>query len=236
MATTGTMRKTSSTATKSRQPVKKAARAAGTGAAAAKKLGKAGAKTRAPSGAKPGAPAAKKTGGIGDEAVIRATGKSMDHWFKVLDRFDVKFNGHTAAARHLHEKHGVGEWWCQMIVVNYEQARGLRKKHETATGFQVSKSKVLPVPVARAFRAWDDAGARAKWLGEAKLTVRKSTPNKSIRITWKDGTNVEVMFYPRGDGKCSVTVQHNKLPDERAAVRMKAYWGEAMERMAGAVS
>lgn len=177
-----------------------------------------------------------RIGGISAEAVKKATGHDWAHWLKVLDKFDVKAHGHKEAAIYLHEKHGVGEWWCQMVVVGYEQARGLRKKHEKTDGFSVSKSKVLAAPVEKAFRAWNDAALRTKWLGENGLTVRKSTPHKSVRITWKDGrTSVEVMLYPKGAGRCQVSVQHNKLASEAAVTKMKAYWGKAMERLAEAI-
>ena len=58
------------------------------------------------------------------------------------------------------------------------------------------------------------------------LTV-KATTDRSLRITWADGkTSVQVMFYPKGDGKCQVVADHSKLKDAKAAARMKAYWAK----------
>ena len=40
-----------------------------------------------------------------------------------------------------------------MVTVGYEQARGLRKKHQRPEGFQVSASRTVAVPIAVAFAA-----------------------------------------------------------------------------------
>lgn len=118
-----------------------------------------------------------------------------------------------------------------MVAVEYEQARGLRKKHETPTGFQISRSVTLPHPVARLFAAWSDPKRRARWLPEPIL-VRTETALKSMRFTWPDGTHVETYFWQRSAQKCQVTVQHNRLPNQRAAARMKRFWAEALSRFA----
>ena len=52
-----------------------------------------------------------------------------------------------------------------------------------------------------------------------------------MRITWKDGkTGLNVNFYSKGGGRSQVVVQHCKLPDARAAARMKTYWGKTLDR------
>lgn len=175
-----------------------------------------------------------KSNTISDPAVTKATGKGWDHWFKVLDRFDVKKNGHAAAARHLHGKHGAGDWWSQMVVVQYERARGLRAKHQKPDGFEISGARTIAAPVAVVYKAWQGK-ARGKWLKDPGFTVRTAAANKSMRITWVDGkSNVEVMFYDKGKPgapKCQVTVQHGKLPSVAAGARMKKYWGAALDRL-----
>lgn len=64
--------------------------------------------------------------GIGEEAVRRATGRSWDEWFGVLDAMGARELGHTASARRLREEHGVAPWWAQAVTVRYEHERGLR--------------------------------------------------------------------------------------------------------------
>jgi len=63
---------------------------------------------------------------IGDEAVKAKTGRRWSEWFTILDRFDVKQNGHKLAAKHLAEKHRLGPWWSQAVTIRYEWERGLR--------------------------------------------------------------------------------------------------------------
>jgi uncharacterized protein YndB with AHSA1/START domain len=168
---------------------------------------------------------------MSDEAVQAKTGKTWAEWFAILDKAGARKLDHKAIAA-LVENHGVPGWWCQMVTVAYEQARGMRAVHEKADGYSISRSKTIPVPVARLFEAFNDPKARAQWLKEPRLVVRKATPHKSIRITWSDGaTSVEVGFYEKGPGKSQVAVQHSKLADAQVAEERKAYWGERLERL-----
>lgn len=169
--------------------------------------------------------------GISSDAVAAKTGKTWPEWFKILDADGAAEMSHKEIANHLGEKRGVGPWWRQMVTVGYEQAKGRREKHQTALGYSISRSATLAVPVAIAFNAWNDARLRNRWLKEKGLTIRKATEPKGLRITWPDGTNVEVNIYAKGKAKCQVSVQQNKLPDAQAGTRMKEYWGEALERL-----
>jgi len=170
--------------------------------------------------------------GIGSDAVKAATGRSWAEWLTLLDRDGAREMTHARIAGRLSEKYGVRSWWTQMVTVGYEQARGLRAKHERPDGFQISGSRTLGVPLTQTFRAWSDARLRSKWL-DADMTIRRATANKSMRITWTDGkTSVEVNFYGKGADKSLVTVQHSKLPDARAGEKMKVYWKDRLARLA----
>ena len=63
---------------------------------------------------------------ISEDAVRAKTGKGWDEWFEILDAFGVAERGHTAAARHLREEHGVSGWWAQAVTGRYEHERDLR--------------------------------------------------------------------------------------------------------------
>ena len=63
---------------------------------------------------------------IGDEAVKEKTGKTWEQWFKALDGFNVKENGHKLAAKHLADKYKLSPWWSQAVTIRYEWERGLR--------------------------------------------------------------------------------------------------------------
>lgn len=180
--------------------------------------------------------AGKKGAGISDEAVQARTGKTWQQWFKILDAGGAKKMSHSEIATYLYEKHEVPGWWAQMVTVGYEQARGMREKHQKPSGYEISTSKTVVVPLSELFRAWEDKQALGRWLKDSGFTVRKATANKSMRITWVDGkTSLDVNFYPKGNGKSLVAVQHGKLADARAAERMKAYWGEQLDRLKAAL-
>jgi hypothetical protein len=180
--------------------------------------------------------AESKTAGISDDAVEKATGKTWAQWGKLLDKDGCKRMPHKEIAQLVHEKHGVGDWWSQMVTVGYEQLRGLRKPHQMVDGWKCSVSRTVDVPLSRLFQAWSDERIRGKWMGARKLTVRKATANKSMRITCPDQTSLEVNFYSKGTGKSQVAVQHSKLKGEAEVARSKKYWAGALEKLKKAVS
>lgn len=172
--------------------------------------------------------------GIGDEAVRAKTGKTWSQWFALLDRAGAAKMPHKEIATHLYERHGCPGWWAQMVTVGYERARGLRAKHETATGYAVSVSKTIGAPLGGLYRAWAVERTRRRWLPETGITIRKATPNKSMRITWIDGkTSLDVYFYGKGARRSQINVQHRKLSDAKQVAPMKAHWGERLERLKG---
>ena len=168
---------------------------------------------------------------VGDEAVAAKTGKTWAQWCVALDRDGARSMSHKEIVATVAKKYRIGPWWQQMVTVGYEQSRGLRAKHEKPMGFEISRSKTLNAPVSEIFEAWGNVRRRAAWLPGEKPAVRKATENKSLRITWTDGTNVEVMLYPKAAGRTQVSVQHGRLPTARAGEKLKAFWGEALERL-----
>ena len=162
---------------------------------------------------------------MSDEAVESKTGKNWSRWFKHLDAAGGKKMTHQEIAAHLSDKHGVRPWWTQMIAVTYEQARGLRDKHQKPGGYEISVSRTIDASVGKAYKAWIDEKTRKKWL-PATFTIRKATSNKIIRINWEDGkTSLSASFYQKGPGKCQVVAQHGKLADAKSAEKMKKVLG-----------
>ncbi|HEY3571747.1 MAG TPA: SRPBCC domain-containing protein [Thermoanaerobaculia bacterium] len=172
----------------------------------------------------------KQSERMSDEAVRAKTGKSWDEWLTILDAAGARSLGHKEIVAIVGE-HGVGPWWRQMVTVTYEQARGMREKYQTASGYTANASRTIGVPVDRLFEAWSDATLRGRWLPDAELTIRKATPDKSLRITWEDGSNVDVGLVSKGDSKSQVAVEHAKLPDAEAVARAKGYWKQALDRL-----
>lgn len=169
---------------------------------------------------------------MSDEAVAKSTGRTWSEWFSVLDAAGGRNWTHQQIAAHLREAHGVGSWWQQMVTVQYEREAGLRDKHQRPDGYQISVSKTIERAAAEVFQAWVDEDARARWLADPELTIRRATPFKSIRITWVDGsTSLEVGIYDKGAAKSQVTAQQSKLPDAKSAAAQKAYWAEQLQRL-----
>jgi hypothetical protein len=167
---------------------------------------------------------------IGDDAVRAKTGKTLSEWFATLDKAQAKRMSHQEIVAYLVKHHQVGSWWRQMVAVTYEQDRGLRAKHQKPDGFQISVSKTIRAPVDELFAAWKDEQVRREWCLDPAWEIRKSTLNKSLRITWVDGhSRIDVDFYAKGDGKSQVVVQHGKLANSRVATRQKNYWSKSLD-------
>jgi uncharacterized protein YndB with AHSA1/START domain len=170
--------------------------------------------------------------GVGNEAVLKATGRAWDEWLRLLDRAGAKALPHKDIALMLSRKFEVPDWWSQMVTVGYEQARGLRVVNRKADGFAVNASRTVAAPLGKLYNAWHDPLIRARWLLDAPVEVRKCTEGKSIRMTWTaGGSSVDVNFSPKGADRSVVHVQHGKLPRAADVTRQKAFWSQTLERL-----
>lgn len=105
------------------------------------------------------------------------------------------------------------------------------KAGEPVEGWRAYAGKTVNVPVERLFEAWTDDSVRARWLGEGKLTIRGTTPGRSLRARWEDGTPLDVRFTAKGESKSEVSVDHRSIPTEDATGRQKAVWKEGLDRL-----
>jgi hypothetical protein len=169
---------------------------------------------------------------MSDEAVQAKTGKTWKEWFAILDKAGAKKLSHQEIVKYLSAEQGVGPWWQQMVTVTYEQARGLRNKHQKPNGYEITVSRTLNQPVAKLFKWFSDEKLRKRWLEEDRLSTRTAIPNKSLRLNWIDGkTTLQVSFVAKTPDKTQVVVQHFKLPSAAASTKMKTYWGKALDRL-----
>jgi len=185
----------------------------------------------------PATKAKKNQGGISDEAVKKATGCDWKSWIAFLDRLGCAEMEHKEIAELVYTRWPkIGGWWSQMVTVGYEQAKGKRARNRVKSGWRVSSSKTVGVPVKRLFAAWSDARKRAAWLKDHRFTVRKATAPKSMRITWVDGkTTIEANFFAKGAKKSMVALQHDKLGGKKDVEKMRTYWGKALEKLKATV-
>jgi hypothetical protein len=171
----------------------------------------------------------------GDGALSRQTGRNWAEWHALLDAEGAAAMTHQQIVAIVHGKFNGGSWWSQMITVGYERARGLREVGQGRAGaFAVSANKTLPVSAAIAHGFFADADRRATWLDDP-VTLRTTT-EKSVRLTWPDGTIVAVFITPNGNGKSAVSVDHGKLPSAEAADEIRTHWKAALGRLLAAAT
>jgi hypothetical protein len=175
--------------------------------------------------------------GTSDAAIKAKTGCNWERWVWALDQVEAHTWPHGAIAKYVKEKYKIPGWWSQTVTVGYERIRGLREIGQRRGGnFEASRSRTFAVPVGRLFRAWKEPRLRARWLDGAKLAVRTATKDRSMRITWADGTSVQLWFTAKGKDKSSVAVQHTGLADRAALTRQQEYWAGRLDALSEALS
>ena len=185
------------------------------------------------------------------DAVRKSTGKSLQDWFSILDKFGGPAKGRRAIGEFLLRKNGVEAWWVTTLIVEYENARGVVEKDGKPKGYNICVTKAIKAKPSDVFDAFSDAGKLSKWFGPGtKLTFseggsfvnsdgnrgqfKKINPGKMIRFTWEGerhaGEVVEVKLQPSG-AKCSVVLTHDRIQGRDSADGLRAAWGEAFERL-----
>ena len=189
----------------------------------------------------------KRAGLPSEQKFIAKTGHGFDHWFAVLDRFDAVKKGHTAAARHLYETHGVDGWYAQGITVAYERARGVRDVNQRCDGaYEVSVSKTLAGNAVAVIKVLTNPRQRAKLkvldaglvpaLGAA-LKAPKSKgfivrPDGLGRYRYKWGDTIVQFYMVPKAGKVSVVVTNSQLADNAMVERRRGMWREMLNSLA----
>ena len=165
-----------------------------------------------------------------DQGMRRATGRGREGWFAALDAWGAAGRPYREIADWLTDEHDLSTWWAQKLIVEYEEARGLRPPGIRPDGtFTVGVSKTVAVPVERLFAAFVDPELREHWLPGAVMRERTSQPGRSARFDWEGGaTRINVGFDAKGDAKSQVGLEHERLPDPEAAEKAKAYWRERL--------
>lgn len=168
---------------------------------------------------------------MSDEAVKAKTGKDWTQWFAVLDRAKAHTVSHKEIVALLAGEHGVPPWWRQMVAVEYERARGLRVRHETASGFSVSISKTVSADLALVYAATSEAKKRRAWFPPGAFEQSSATENKYFRGSWNGTARLEINFFAKGEGKAQINVQVNKLPGAADVAREREAWQVALDKL-----
>ena len=173
-----------------------------------------------------------KLAGMGDKAVVQASGMDWHAWATALDNVDAARMEHPEIAKYVSTHFDVSDWWAQMITVAYERFRGLREVGQRRGGdYEVNKSTTIGVAVRDVWQALSDADRRQLWMPNAEFSVSTATELKSMRARLADGTRLDVHFTAKGDLKSTVSVQVRKIPDKAAADETRALWGARLEAL-----
>jgi uncharacterized protein YndB with AHSA1/START domain len=164
------------------------------------------------------------------EGLRRATGRDRAEWFAALDAWGAAGRPYREIADWLTGEHSFSDWWAQKLIVEYEEARGLRAPGVRRDGtFEVGASKTVAVPVDRLRAAFVEARLRERWLPGAVMRKASYQARDSLRFEWGDGpSRVEVDVTEKAATRSQVVVQHKRLPDARAAEEMKTHWRERL--------
>lgn len=178
-----------------------------------------------------------KLAGMSDAVVKEKTGCQWDRWVKALDHYGATTLPHREVVDLVQTKYGVGDWWAQMVTVGYERIKGLRARGQRRDGsYEATKSRTFNVPIATLHNAFADAATRRRWLAEPSAKVRTSTPPKSIRLGFGDGSIVAVGFTAKGDGKSMVALSHAKLKSKEESEAVKKAWGARLDALAAVLA
>jgi uncharacterized protein YndB with AHSA1/START domain len=125
-------------------------------------------------------------------------------------------------------EHGLSNWWAQKLIVEYEQARGLRDAGIRRDGtFEVGASKTIDAGPEEVLDAFDSPDARERWLPVALHQTERSSGR--VRLAWTDGhSRVTVSLSAASGRKTLVAIQHDRLRDGKAAAEMRAFWRERL--------
>lgn len=179
----------------------------------------------------PRAPAKAPAPKVSDGAVKKETGRSWGEWKALLDAEGAAALGHKGIVAILSRRHGLGPWWQQTVAIGYEKLSGIRERNQPAALYQVGVSRTVAVALPRLWAAWTEPRTRRRWLPDTAFVIRKSTEGKSLRVTWADGSHLEVQFASKGKEKSQVTVDHRKLPPGPAVARMRTFWKERLDAL-----
>lgn len=167
---------------------------------------------------------------ISEAKVKEATGRGWMGWFVILNLMEATSIPHKEVAKRLKEQHGAPSWWAQMIAVEYERARGGRKKNERAGGtYAVNVTKVMPVSLSKLFAA--ATAKRKDWFPPGAFEETSKTKDKYWRGKWKAGRKLEFGFIAKGDGKAQIALEIGKLPSPVEVEQERAAWKKAMEKL-----
>ena len=158
----------------------------------------------------------KNATAISEEAVRKATGKSWEDWFAVLNAIKAAELSHPAIAGKLYDDYGVEGWWAQMIAVEFERSIGRRETGQRCDGtYAASSSKTLQGGMDAVLEWWQALAGPAQDFNGVAFSAEPGV----IRLI-NGGTGASSL--PMAPGSTSILPK--RMPAERSlASSTKAY-------------
>jgi uncharacterized protein YndB with AHSA1/START domain len=177
----------------------------------------------------------KSVNGVSDDSVRANTGRKLGDWYKILEKAGARMLDYREMRLHVQNTYGIPRWWSGMIVLGYQQERGLRQRHQRGgLRFEIDRSRTIKAPIGKTWAAWQDPKVLSQWMPPGQFEIRTAKRHKSMHLTWRDGTEVAVLFAARR-GKTRVSVSHEKVTDTEVLKRLQDFWAEALSRLQSVV-
>ena len=154
------------------------------------------------------------------------------YWFTLLDDWGAPGRPYREIADWLTNEQGLSAWWAQKIIVEYEQARGLRDAGRRRDGtFAAGASRTIRADVERVREAFLDAELRDRWLPGVRAKVRSGEPGRAVRLDLADGTRLLATLDSNGPSRTAVAVEQSRITDPAAVTPAKGYWKERLDAL-----
>jgi hypothetical protein len=166
---------------------------------------------------------------LSDDRVREATGKGWDEWCDIIDAWPGHIDGHTAIANYVCNEHGTDGWWAQTVTVGYERITGLRLRYQRSDGtFNSTKTRTVTVDAAELRELLLDEGDRADLFPGYETELRSRPTSKVVRLGIGPGV-AQIAIEPKGDGRSTISIWHEKLPSSEDVDEWKHYWTDWLE-------
>ena len=147
---------------------------------------------------------------------------------------------HSEIATWAGEQHGLAGGWAHGVAVGVRRLTGQRVPGQMADGsFAVSKTATLSADESDLRAALLDEATRAALLPGLDVTLRSKPTSKALRLALADGSgplgSILFTLATAGDGRCRVTVSHERLTSAADGERWKTFWAGWLAVVAGAL-
>jgi hypothetical protein len=158
--------------------------------------------------------------------------QDRSYWFGLLDEWGAPGRPYREIADWLTAEQGLSAWWAQKVIVEYEQARGLRDAGRRRDGtFSAGASRTIRAEAERVRQAFLDATLRDQWLPGVGAEVRSGEQGRAVRLDLADGTRLLATLDATGPSRTAVAVEQSRMTDPAAVSPAKAYWKERLEAL-----